>query len=50
MSVNRYSFYYTIGNMWAQGWNNIAKYVLPFPDRESIDVTPKLVEKVADLQ
>lgn len=34
------------GNMWAQGWNNIAKYVLPYPDRESIDVSPKLKEKV----
>lgn len=32
--------------MWAQGWNNIAKYVLPYPDRESIDVSPKLKEKV----
>lgn len=34
------------GNMWAQGWNNIAKYVLPYPGRESIDVSPKLKEKV----
>nr|XP_011423379.2 uncharacterized protein LOC105325490 isoform X2 [Crassostrea gigas] len=37
-----------LGNMWAQGWNNIAKYVLPYPDRESIDVSPKLKEKGYD--
>ncbi|XP_055997291.1 uncharacterized protein LOC130047084 isoform X2 [Ostrea edulis] len=34
-----------LGNMWGQQWNNIAKYVLPYPDKEGIDVTPKLKEK-----
>jgi hypothetical protein len=37
---------FSTGNMWGQQWNNIAKYVLPYPDKESIDVTPKLKEKV----
>ncbi|XP_062576365.1 uncharacterized protein LOC134238260 [Saccostrea cucullata] len=34
-----------LGNMWAQQWNNVGKFVMPYPDKQSIDVTPKLKEK-----
>merc|ERR1712226_215972 len=31
-----------LGNMWAQGWNNIERFVRPFPNRQGVDVTDEL--------
>lgn len=31
-----------LGNMWAQQWNNIYDIVAPYPEAESVDVTPAL--------
>ena len=34
-----------LGNMWAQSWGNIFEIVKPFPKKEYIDVTKRMVEK-----
>ncbi|KAL5009469.1 hypothetical protein ScPMuIL_011774 [Solemya velum] len=34
-----------LGNMWAQQWNNIYDLVIPYPGKESVDVTPALREQ-----
>ena len=31
-----------LGNMWAQSWGNIYKYVVPFPEEPTLDITPLL--------
>lgn len=31
-----------LGNMWAQQWNNVYDIVAPYPEAESVDVTPEL--------
>ena len=32
--------------MWAQQWNNIYDLVVPFPGKESVDVTEAMVKQV----
>lgn len=32
--------------MWAQQWNNIYDLVVPFPGKESVDVTDEMVKQV----
>ena len=32
--------------MWAQQWNNIYDLVVPFPGKESVDVTEEMVKQV----
>ncbi|XP_071942842.1 angiotensin-converting enzyme-like [Antedon mediterranea] len=34
-----------LGNMWAQQWDNIYDIVRPFPDLESVDITPNMREQ-----
>lgn len=34
-----------LGNMWAQGWENIAEITSPFGDREMFDVTEEMVRQ-----
>ncbi|XP_033109443.1 angiotensin-converting enzyme-like [Anneissia japonica] len=34
-----------LGNMWAQQWDNIYDIVRPFPDLESVDITPTMREQ-----
>lgn len=34
------------GNMWAQSWTNIARFVMPFPDMPDFDVTDSMQENV----
>ncbi|XP_053409042.1 angiotensin-converting enzyme-like isoform X1 [Mercenaria mercenaria] len=34
-----------LGNMWAQEWNNIYKWVIPFKKKQNIDITPELVKQ-----
>ncbi|KAK3605969.1 hypothetical protein CHS0354_019648 [Potamilus streckersoni] len=34
-----------LGNMWAQSWNNIYDIVVPFKNKQSIDITATLQEK-----
>ena len=36
------------GNMWAQGWNNIERFVRPFPNRQGVDVTDELQRQVSE--
>jgi len=35
--------------MWAQTWNNLYDRVMPFKDKQGIDVTPALVRQVSVL-
>ena len=35
-----------LGNMWAQGWGNIAELATPYPGKTSIDVTPEMLKQV----
>lgn len=35
-----------LGDMWAQSWDNIYDMVVPFPDKPSLDITSKMVQKV----
>jgi peptidyl-dipeptidase A len=35
-----------LGNMWAQTWDNIQDFMLPFPNRESTDITPNMIKQV----
>ncbi|KAG1680456.1 Angiotensin-converting enzyme [Nymphon striatum] len=37
-----------LGNMWAQSWTNIFKFVTPYPKKQAIDVTEALVSKGYD--
>jgi len=51
MSTETYLFtiverIYFPGNMWAQSWQDIYDLVVPYPDKENIDVTPVLQAKV----
>uniref|UniRef100_A0A4W3HQC2 Angiotensin-converting enzyme n=1 Tax=Callorhinchus milii TaxID=7868 RepID=A0A4W3HQC2_CALMI len=34
-----------LGNMWAQQWNNIYEMMIPFPDKDNIDVTDAMVQQ-----
>ncbi|KAK7092762.1 uncharacterized protein [Littorina saxatilis] len=34
-----------LGNMWAQTWNNVYDLVVPFPGKESVDVTEEMVKQ-----
>ncbi|XP_078079873.1 angiotensin-converting enzyme [Mustelus asterias] len=34
-----------LGNMWAQGWNNIYDMMIPFPNKGTIDVTNTMIAK-----
>ncbi|XP_065334808.1 angiotensin-converting enzyme-like isoform X1 [Cloeon dipterum] len=34
-----------LGNMWSQTWGNIADFMLPYPDRQSTDVTPNMIKQ-----
>uniref|UniRef100_UPI00358E57EB angiotensin-converting enzyme isoform X2 n=1 Tax=Myxine glutinosa TaxID=7769 RepID=UPI00358E57EB len=34
-----------LGNMWSQTWNNIYDLVIPFPNKEIVDVTSTMVAK-----
>nr|KAG5696164.1 hypothetical protein BaRGS_026523 [Batillaria attramentaria] len=34
-----------LGNMWAQQWNNILDLVVPYPNKESVDVTDEMVKQ-----
>ncbi|CAN2387823.1 angiotensin-mediated drinking behavior [Pristimantis euphronides] len=34
-----------LGDMWGRFWTNLYPLVVPYPDEESIDVTPKMVEE-----
>ncbi|XP_076456252.1 uncharacterized protein LOC143290570 isoform X2 [Babylonia areolata] len=34
-----------LGNMWAQEWNNIYDLLVPFPDKENVDVTDEMVRQ-----
>lgn len=36
------------GNMWAQSWTNIARFVMPFPEMPDFDVTDSMHENVRD--
>ncbi|XP_063872288.1 angiotensin-converting enzyme-like [Scylla paramamosain] len=38
-----------LGNMWAQTWGNIGRYVMPFSDVPSFDVTDKMHENGWDI-
>jgi peptidyl-dipeptidase A len=35
-----------LGNMWAQTWGNVADFMLPYPNRQSSDVTPNMIKQV----
>ena len=37
---------YSLGNMWAQTWNNLDDIMRPFKHKQSVDVTPALVQQV----
>ncbi|XP_064594923.1 angiotensin-converting enzyme-like [Liolophura sinensis] len=34
-----------LGNMWAQQWDNILDVVLPYPNKQSVDVTPEMIKQ-----
>ncbi|CAG2052908.1 unnamed protein product [Timema podura] len=34
-----------LGNMWAQNWKNLADIVLPYPGKQSVDVTPEMLRQ-----
>ncbi|CAB3376655.1 Hypothetical predicted protein [Cloeon dipterum] len=34
-----------LGNMWAQTWGNIVDFMLPYPERQSTDVTPNMIKQ-----
>lgn len=34
-----------LGNMWAQEWNNVYEKVIPFKNKQTVDVTPALVKQ-----
>ncbi|CAL1542879.1 unnamed protein product [Lymnaea stagnalis] len=34
-----------LGNMWAQDWDNIFKYVVPFPNKTSADITGQMLKQ-----
>ncbi|CAB3376654.1 Hypothetical predicted protein, partial [Cloeon dipterum] len=34
-----------LGNMWAQTWGNIADFMLPYPERQSADVTSNMIKQ-----
>lgn len=38
-----------LGNMWAQTWGNVADFMLPYPNRQSTDVTPNMIKQVRNL-
>lgn len=37
----------SVGNMWAQSWNNIYDLMIPFPNKPNVDVTNTMVAKVS---
>lgn len=37
----------SLGNMWAQSWNNIFDMMVPFPNKPNVDVTYKMVAQVS---
>uniref|UniRef100_A0A1B6C745 Angiotensin-converting enzyme n=1 Tax=Clastoptera arizonana TaxID=38151 RepID=A0A1B6C745_9HEMI len=34
-----------LGNMWAQSWNNIYNLTVPYPGKQSVDVTPQMKQQ-----
>lgn len=32
--------------MWAQTWSNVADFTLPYPGKESVDITNELLKQV----
>jgi len=37
-----------LGNMWAQAWTQIERFLLPYPSEPTLDVTPNLKSKLKD--
>lgn len=36
---------HVLGNMWAQSWDSVAKLTMPFPNKQSTDVTPEMIRQ-----
>nr|AMO02511.1 angiotensin-converting protein 1 [Tityus serrulatus] len=34
-----------LGNMWAQDWSGILQDITPYPEKPSVDITPKMIAK-----
>ena len=39
-----------LGNMWAQRWANILPFTIPYPEKESVDVTDAMIAKVSEIR
>lgn len=40
------SSFLSLGNMWAQQWNNIYDLMVPYPEKPNLDVTSTMVQQV----
>ena len=38
--------YNTVGNMWAQSWENVYSFTVPFPNKKSVDITEQMKRQV----
>lgn len=43
----RHVFFFSVGNMWAQAWNNIYDMMIPFPNKPNVNVTDAMLNKVS---
>lgn len=36
---------HVLGNMWAQSWESTARFTMPYPNKQSTDVTPEMIKQ-----